>query len=89
MGERFDDMPVSVAEARAHRSYRASDWLPRDALVNLLRDIDAGRVHPDTLFIAYRDVQGESRSSRFVAVGKSGAEIVGTATIALNNFLRT
>lgn len=39
----FADAPPTITELRACRSESAKDWTPRDALVALLRDIDAGK----------------------------------------------
>jgi hypothetical protein len=50
----FAKAPKSLGEARADKSHRASDWTPRDALVDLLRQIDAGELDVDTVVIGYR-----------------------------------
>ncbi|MGL5734197.1 MAG: hypothetical protein ACRCYS_04950 [Beijerinckiaceae bacterium] len=50
----FSSHPTSLGEVRSERSERASDWTPRDALISVLRDIDAGAIAPDALIISYR-----------------------------------
>lgn len=40
----FADAPVSINELRSDRSQNATDWAPRDVLVSMLREIDAGRL---------------------------------------------
>lgn len=53
--ENFANAPQSVTELRSNRTEDGSKWLPRDALIALLRAIDAGQ-YPglDALVIAYR-----------------------------------
>jgi hypothetical protein len=50
----FTDHPVSISEARASKEHDSRLWTPRDALINLLRDIDSGKVAPDALVCVYR-----------------------------------
>lgn len=64
--EDFAAAPVSLAEVRAERSQRASDWTPRDVLVALLRDIDSGKVKADRLVVAYAEaLEGGSTKTHF------------------------
>lgn len=44
--EDFADYPTSVSEAKGCQSFNATDWVPRDALINMLRDIDDGTIKP-------------------------------------------
>jgi hypothetical protein len=55
MVEEFAKHPVSVLEVISERSGNAADWTPRDALINLLREIDSGEVKPDALVICLRE----------------------------------
>lgn len=59
-GETFANTPMSLSEARASRSQSARDWTPRDALIELLRQIDRGEVRIDQLVMAYRCVDADS-----------------------------
>lgn len=54
MTDDFSKTPISIGEARAKRSTVASDWTPRDALVDLLRQIDSAEIDVDLVVIAYR-----------------------------------
>lgn len=66
----FSDHPISLAEARSEREGDASIWTPRDALINLLRDIDSGVTNPDALVCVYRFVDDNGDlCSRFVQAG--------------------
>lgn len=51
--DNFKDAPPSITELRAHKNGDGSLWTPRDALINLLRDIDNG-LNVDILIVAYR-----------------------------------
>lgn len=50
----FKDAPVSIAEHRAQKAADGSIWTPRDALIELLRDIDSGKIDVKSLFMGYR-----------------------------------
>jgi hypothetical protein len=63
----FSDYPQSVNELRAERSGNAADWSPREALLQMLRDIDAGTVVPDALIISFRVKVGRGYSTSFSA----------------------
>lgn len=51
----FSNHPPSIAEIRADRERDARLWTPRDALIQLLRDIDGGAVAPEALVCVYRE----------------------------------
>lgn len=55
MGGDFSGYPVSLAEARADKERDCRLWAPRDALINLLRDIDSGKIRADALVCVYRE----------------------------------
>lgn len=60
----FKDHPVSITEARSDMVEKDSGtvWTPRDALIRMLRQIDAGEIKPDVLIICYRDIENKSVS---------------------------
>lgn len=56
----FANHPVSIAEARAQKPddrYDPRTWTPRDVLIDMLRDIDSGKLNPQSLIII---MQGEA-----------------------------
>lgn len=53
--ESFTNYPHSVNELRSRRSGNAADWGPRDALIQMLRDIDSGAIQPDALVVSFRE----------------------------------
>lgn len=60
----YASYPVSIAERKAETSGKARDWSPRDALIAVLRDLDAGK-NIDAVVISYREVVGEERNTYF------------------------
>lgn len=74
----FADYPRSISAVRSDKSRLASDWSPRDVVIDFLRELDAGKINPDTVVLIYRDKQpdgnfatGMSSSSpdRFLTLG--------------------
>ena len=55
MSDDFKNYPKSITELKSDRSNKASDWTPRDALIDVLRMIDSGEIAPSTLIVCYRD----------------------------------
>lgn len=55
-GENFADVPVTISELKAGKSWNAADWKPRDAVIDLLRSIDSG-TYPniDAVVICWRE----------------------------------
>lgn len=49
----FADAPTTIGEARAKRDQSAAQWSPRDALVNLLREIDTGETKVTALVVTF------------------------------------
>lgn len=81
----FANAPVSLAETRAMREDNARLWTPRDALVSLLRDIDAGKVDPYAIVIAYgcREDAAAGVSTHSLVAGGNPPELVGIASLTL------
>lgn len=51
----YANEPVSISSLKAQRSGNSKDWTARDALIDLLREIDSGKIKDiDSLFIIYR-----------------------------------
>lgn len=73
--QNFADHPTSLGEARAQRTGSGAQWTPRDALIAVLRDIDAGKVTIDALVCAYRIVEPDGGFSTGFAVSAPEADI--------------
>lgn len=64
----YSTQPLPLDIARAERSGRARDISPRSALIETLRDIDAGTIDPDTLIVCWRERNdGLNRTSFIVS----------------------
>lgn len=71
--ESFTNYPQSLNELRSRRSGNAADWSPRDALIQMLRDIDSGVIRPDALIVSFREkVEQGFRTSFSAACPDSG-----------------
>ena len=55
--ENFANYPRSIADIKSDRSGNSLDWKPRDALIDMLRDIDSGQQNPQTLIIVYKTLK--------------------------------
>lgn len=54
----FADYPMSVSETRGDKQGDPNAWTCRDILIRALRDLDAGRINPDTMLITYVKYDG-------------------------------
>lgn len=75
----YAEAPISVSEARANRSQSAADWTPRDALVELLRQIDRKEIEVEQLVMAYRytEPNNDGRKTTFSAAAPDLLQAVG------------
>jgi cell fate regulator YaaT (PSP1 superfamily) len=70
----FSEAPISITEARAKKESSAAKWMPRDALIYALREIDAGKLAMDSIVIAYTS---DADNYGFINATKSRRETVG------------
>lgn len=73
----FSQHPPSITEIRANRSQSCAEWTPRDALIDLLRRIDAGETDVDALVISYRERTADGLKTRFNMVAPDSATGLG------------
>ena len=66
---KFYNAPESLNEIRAHKEQDGRKWQPRDALIQLLREIDAGELDPDLLVMIWRTTSGESTNCLYSVSG--------------------
>lgn len=62
MTEDFSKYPTTIGEAK--KTDNAADWTPRDALINVLRDIDEGVIKPTALVVSYYDSNSDKSGFR-------------------------
>lgn len=65
--ESFSNYPRSLNEMRSRKSGNAADWAPRDALIQMLRDIDNGIIAPDALVVSFREKLDQGFRTNFCA----------------------
>lgn len=66
----FAGYPRSVTEVRAERADRAGLGQPRDALIELLRQIDEGEINCTGVVVAYEVIEADGRPfSTYTASG--------------------
>lgn len=73
----YADYPRSVNELRTLRSGNAADWSPREILIAMLREIDAGRLEPESLVVVYREKREGGFWSDFSSSCADGAVMLG------------
>lgn len=76
MVENFSNHPVSLAAVRAEKSGNGADWTPRDALIDILRQIDSGEIEPDALIVCY--AKNETRTGGFCTYSVSSPNALTT-----------
>lgn len=82
----FADYPESVAELKCDNG---AGWSPRDALINLLRDIDSGKIAPKSLVICGYEVLGKGRTATFFRnASPTIQDAVGLMEVAKADMLR-
>lgn len=52
--DEYSNEPISIGELKSNKSdATAADWSPRDALVDMIRNIDKGIIKPSIVMILY------------------------------------
>lgn len=85
----FADYPQSIGAILADRHQDGSLWTPRDALIDLLRDIDAERVNVQHAVIVYRflDVHGDTFITFSIAGPLPRVGSIGMLSVAQHKLL--
>lgn len=80
--ENFKDYPQSIGELRSDKTQNASDWTPRDTLIDILRRIDNG-VNVTGIVISYCVTTDDGdASTHYLASTKHRYEALGLLTRA-------
>lgn len=89
MSESFANYPISLSEVRSDRECDARLQTPRDVLIFMLREIDAGRIKPDTLIVVYRetDEKDGSFSSGYNASAPNLQTAIGMLTYSAHRIM--
>lgn len=85
MTESFADTPLSFAEMRSTKEHDGRLWSPRDALIAILRDIDAGKIKVRNVAICLTvEAEDGAVASEHVAAYKTRLELLGTIVKTMN-----
>jgi hypothetical protein len=60
--DNFANHPKSISEIKAQKEGDGAMWSPRDALIEMLREIDSGNLDVKSMIIAYETAPDEGRS---------------------------
>ena len=64
----FADYPKSLSEIAADKADDCRKWTPRDLLISLLRQIDAGEIEPSSMIVGLeKDEDGSDVSSLWIS----------------------
>lgn len=87
----FADAPVSLATVRATKAYDGRLWTPRDALIDLLRDIDGGKINPQLIVITAKTTapDGSYKLLTCSAGGANRHELIGVLSETVRTMIMT
>lgn len=73
----FKDYPKSVTEIKSAKTNKASDCLPRDVLIETLRDIDSGALKTKHLIVVWANEVDGGLVVKFNQAGTAGLASLG------------
>lgn len=77
--------PVNLNAARMERSKNCKDWTVRDVLEKALKDLDAGVISPDMVYLCIREPGPDNTVDYWhLAAGVTNIEAVGLLAHHLN-----
>ncbi len=88
MTDDFSNYPKSLSELKSDKTALAADNTPRDLLIKVLRDIDAGNINPSDLVIAFSDLDADgAREFAWLAAGPDLAVHLGMLALTINRMI--
>lgn len=75
--DNFADYPTLLNDVRSDRTDDARHWTPRDALIELLRAIDQGKVNPDMIVICFREQDADGPRAKYRMAGADNLTALG------------
>lgn len=85
--DNFANHPQSLSEIKSDKSWNPQDWTPRDALISALRDIDSGKINPDSLIIIYNN-KDDLEHARFFNATKGPLTLRGLICYFLTGYFK-
>lgn len=85
----YADAPKSFLEARSEKLSDSSIWTPRDALISVLRKLDAGEAVPRELIVVWTEEhEGKTFNVNSVIACPTTLASVGLLTVAVHDLLK-
>lgn len=85
----YANEPVSFLEARSEKLSDSSIWTPRDALISVLRRLDAGEMVPRDLIVIWTEEhEGKTFNVNSVIACPTTLISVGLLTVAVHDLLK-
>lgn len=84
----MDGDPISLAAKRAEKAQDCTKWSERDALVEVLRALDAGEINPEQLMVHFWDRKpGGDATYRFYGAKMNYEQTIALLAIAQRRIL--
>lgn len=77
MKDDFSNHPVSIAAIKANKKADAKMWKPRDALIDVLRDIDSGKIDARSVVICLLQADPDGDKVTYVQSSRNRTESLG------------
>lgn len=71
----YAEAPPSITELRSLRDGDGRKQTPRDVLIRVLRDLDAGKINPDAMFVAWREPCKDDPNNRHIGFEWAGPDV--------------
>lgn len=85
----YANAPKSFLEARSEKLSDSSIWTPRDALISVLRKLDAGEAVPRDLIVVWTEEhEGKTFNVNSVIACPTTLASVGLLTVAVHDLLK-
>lgn len=83
MSDNYKDHPKSITEIKANKERDGSLWTPRDALINILRDIDEGRKIDNLVICFSEEIDYDNKYTQYASSCKDYYTQIGLITAVL------
>lgn len=82
----FAGFPQSISELRADQKDDGALWSPRDALIDVLRSLDEGKIKPATLIVMWSEEDDDHEATSYRNASKSTLKSIGLMARVLFRF---
>ncbi len=82
----FANFPKSIGELRSDQQDNGALWSPRDALIDVLRDLDEGKIKTSALVVIWSEEGGDHEATNYRNASKSILKSIGLMAQVLFRF---